>query len=454
VEVRLRSGSTVLYDTVRESIGRYITDNFASLETHAPVSGWEEIKFIADEVDSVCCAESAHPLPLVPLQAVTLHIHIYELPLEGQDQMSVMCANPQEMSDGALGSNGDDDFEDGQEGDVAAMRLELPARRLEGIWESLIYEDGVKTRLLNYIYSSVVFAEQNVNQALIAWHRLLLLHGPPGTGKTSLCRALAQKISIRLSGMYQKTELVEINSHSLFSKWFSESGKLVQSLFTKIGQAADDPDTFVMVLIDEVESLAGSRSTGTSGNEPSDALRAVNALLTELDKLKHRRNVLVLTTSNITGSIDTYENQSIIDNAFLDRADIKQYIGLPPPEAIYWILRTCLCELVKAEIVRPRTLLDYKETLMIRDGLEDPIRRVRIGCVAAKKKADGAERSVKCSIKLLEIAERATGMSGRTLRRLPLLAHARTAVMKSGSKMLTMETYLNGMLMAVEDDKL
>lgn len=48
---------------------------------------------------------------------------------------------------------------------------------------------------------------------------------------------------------YQKTELVEINSHSLFSKWFSESGKLVQSLFTKIGQMADDPDVFVMVLI-------------------------------------------------------------------------------------------------------------------------------------------------------------------------------------------------------------
>lgn len=54
---------------------------------------------------------------------------------------------------------------------------------------------------------------------------------------------------------------------------------------------------------DEVESLTAARSAAASGTEPSDALRVVNALLTQLDKLKHRKNVLIMTTSNISEAI-------------------------------------------------------------------------------------------------------------------------------------------------------
>lgn len=42
---------------------------------------------------------------------------------------------------------------------------------------------------------------------------------------------------------------MEINSHSLFSKWFSESGKLVQKLFASITEMVDDEGCFVVVLI-------------------------------------------------------------------------------------------------------------------------------------------------------------------------------------------------------------
>ena len=47
-------------------------------------------------------------------------------------------------------------------------------------------------------------------------------------------------------------QLIEINAHSLFSKWFSESGKLVMKLFDQIQELVEDPDTLVCVMIDEV----------------------------------------------------------------------------------------------------------------------------------------------------------------------------------------------------------
>jgi hypothetical protein len=43
----------------------------------------------------------------------------------------------------------------------------------------------------------------------------------------------------------------------------------------------------------------------------------------------------------------------LTDSAFVDRADVVQYIDLPPPEAIYVILRSCLLELITKGVVAP-----------------------------------------------------------------------------------------------------
>ncbi|XP_064641181.1 pachytene checkpoint protein 2 homolog [Lineus longissimus] len=277
----------------------------------------------------------------------------------------------------------------------AASHWLLPCREFEGLWDSLIFDSEIKNELLQYVSTTLLFSDKKVDSNIISWNRVVLLHGPPGTGKTSLCKALAQKLCIRLSDRYSYGQLIEINSHSLFSKWFSESGKLVMKMFTKIQELIDDPDALVVVLIDEVESLAAARKSVSSGAEPSDAIRVVNALLTQLDQIKRNSNVIILTTSNITGAIDL---------AFVDRADIKQYIGYPSSAAIFKIYQSCINELMRAGIITPaQQLLDLRALEVMRYVENDATR---------------------LSLKLREVAMHSEGLSGRTLRKLPFIAQA------------------------------
>ncbi|XP_075145684.1 pachytene checkpoint 2 protein [Haematobia irritans] len=285
----------------------------------------------------------------------------------------------------------------------------LPSKSFVGLWEHLIYDEGSKEKLLKFALSALLFSQHNVNPNIISCNRLILLHGPPGTGKTSLCKALAQKLSIRCRPVFRHTHLIEINSHSLFSKWFSESGKLVMRLFNKIKEIIQDPQSLVCVLMDEVESLAYARDC-MSGQEPKDAMRVVNALLTQLDNIKEHPNVLVFATSNLADTIDI---------AFLDRADVKQYIGLPNENAIKKIYESMLVELMRVGMIDANASLQTDDK---HEGL------------------------------LNELSKRSKGLSGRTLRKLPFLAHAAHTfnIDFDCSTKINLSDFLDSMLKALE----
>ncbi|KAF7331799.1 AAA domain-containing protein [Mycena kentingensis (nom. inval.)] len=396
IEVRLKPRATARFETIRVCVQDWVR-TFDRINLASTLEGWQDVPALASSVERVFVAETA--------TSNTIHhsLHISEMAL----QIHVYQPSDSESFDEFTSGSGRDD-----DGEMAATVCELPNRAWEGLWDSLVYADDIKMKILDYIHATLVLSDADVDFNLVSWNRVVLLHGPPGTGKTSLCRALAQKLSIRLSHRYSQARLLEINSHSLFSKWFSESGKLVQRLFTSITELVDEEDTFLVVLIDEVESLTAARAGAMAGTEPSDGLRVVNALLTQLDKLKHRKNVLIMSTSNLVKAIDS---------AFVDRADIVQYVDLPSREAVYEILRTCLVEMVTRGIVANITVPTLKQAQMYE------LSATPEHALGTLSLADPREKSKNVALRLLKLAGqcRTQGMSGRALRRLPVLALAR-----------------------------
>jgi SpoVK/Ycf46/Vps4 family AAA+-type ATPase len=137
-----------------------------------------------------------------------------------------------------------------------------------------VYAEPIPETVLRIITRMIrISKEPSLNPAIMHWHNLVLLHGPPGSGKTTLAHALAQKLSIRLAQSFTATKLVEVNSHTLLSKWFGESSKLVGKLFDTIALGAVDESLLTVVIIDEVETLAGSREKASQANECGDTIR-------------------------------------------------------------------------------------------------------------------------------------------------------------------------------------
>jgi len=114
----------------------------------------------------------------------------------------------------------------------------------------------------------------------------VLLHGPPGTGKTRLARAVANESAARF---------FLINGPEIMGSAYGESERRLREIFEEAAQAAPS-----IIFIDEIDSIAPKRGQVSGEAEK----RLVAQLLTLLDGIEPRQNTVVIAATNRPEAID------------------------------------------------------------------------------------------------------------------------------------------------------
>lgn len=136
----------------------------------------------------------------------------------------------------------------------------------------------------------------------------LLLVGPPGTGKTMLAEAIANKAN---------TPFVSVSAPKLIDKWLGSTSSNIEDLYTYARENAP-----CIVFIDEIDGLALKRRDGGGETDAGDEVRtAMLQLCTEIDGFNKRGEPVV--------TIFTSNREDRVDDAILSRS---KRIEIPTPD--------------------------------------------------------------------------------------------------------------------------
>jgi SpoVK/Ycf46/Vps4 family AAA+-type ATPase len=159
------------------------------------------------------------------------------------------------------------------------------------------------------IRESIVYPTKRPDLFPLGWPKGILLYGPPGCGKTLLAAAAAAEIE----GYF-----INVDAAAMMSKWLGEAEKNVAKLFSMASSLNINEGVSVILFIDEIDSLLGTRSSEVGGE-----IRVKNQFLTEMDGIngKFKKSKLyVIGATNKPWSLEA---------GFLRRFQKRIYVTLP-----------------------------------------------------------------------------------------------------------------------------
>ena len=172
-------------------------------------------------------------------------------------------------------------------------------------WHEVVGQEDAKRA----IRESIVYPTKRADLFPLGWPRGILLYGPPGCGKTLIAAAAAAEID----GYF-----INVDAASMMSKWLGEAEKNVSKLFTMARKLNENENAPVLLFVDEIDSLLGTRN-GEVGGE----VRVKNQFLTEMDGINSKSKELLLYVIGATNKPWTLEA------GFLRRFQKRIYVTLP-----------------------------------------------------------------------------------------------------------------------------
>lgn len=141
----------------------------------------------------------------------------------------------------------------------------------------------------------------------------ILVYGPPGVGKTSICCALAYETGFNL---------ITIEGSSIRSKIVGESEKSIAKLF-----ATARENSPCIILIDQIENLISKRGSSNTSENSGD--RIIASFLTEMDGIYSKKSIGYYKTDILIIGATSHPDK--IDSAILRPGRLDELVYIPPP---------------------------------------------------------------------------------------------------------------------------